>query len=291
MLLSPFSPVTTSHHHQQPAPPTTTTSHCPFDDVSYTSTNRLIPSLTFDSNSEPWINLFGSLLKIYRRKRDKLVECSSAARIPTMSGPFTAYCYRLVLDGIEHIAMVKVDVLLCLDCFHDGRFVIGHSSIDFLRVDATKEFDDLDGESWTNQETLLLLEAMEIYNENWNEIAEHVGTKPKAQCILHFICLPMEDGPLENIAVPSVSLSSNLSNRDDFERPRSSSNGDSAGSCLEDPDSEHRLPFAYFANPVMALVGGFLNSMLYMVIASKCSVIAYDVLIFLCFYLMRFHVP
>ncbi|KAL7199802.1 hypothetical protein ACSBR2_021993 [Camellia fascicularis] len=46
----------------------------------------------------------------YRRKRDKLVERSSAARIPTMWGPFTAYCYRSVLDGIEHIAMVKGDI-------------------------------------------------------------------------------------------------------------------------------------------------------------------------------------
>ncbi|XP_052205983.1 bifunctional riboflavin biosynthesis protein RIBA 1, chloroplastic-like isoform X2 [Diospyros lotus] len=46
----------------------------------------------------------------YRRKRDKLVELSSAARIPTTWGPFRAYCYRSVLDGIEHIAMVKGDV-------------------------------------------------------------------------------------------------------------------------------------------------------------------------------------
>ncbi|CAF1707208.1 unnamed protein product [Brassica napus] len=46
----------------------------------------------------------------YRRKRDKLVERSSAARIPTMWGPFTAYCYRSILDGIEHIAMVKGEI-------------------------------------------------------------------------------------------------------------------------------------------------------------------------------------
>ncbi|KAG5548474.1 hypothetical protein RHGRI_013977 [Rhododendron griersonianum] len=46
----------------------------------------------------------------YRRKRDKLVERSSAARIPTMWGPFTAYCYKSVLDGIEHIAMVKGEI-------------------------------------------------------------------------------------------------------------------------------------------------------------------------------------
>ncbi|KAL5854989.1 hypothetical protein ACOSQ3_004823 [Xanthoceras sorbifolium] len=46
----------------------------------------------------------------YRRKRDKLVDCSSAARMPTMWGPFTAYCYRSILDGMEHIAMVKGDI-------------------------------------------------------------------------------------------------------------------------------------------------------------------------------------
>ncbi|KAG8368634.1 hypothetical protein BUALT_Bualt15G0066000 [Buddleja alternifolia] len=46
----------------------------------------------------------------YRRKRDRLVERASAARIPTMWGPFTAHCYRSILDGIEHIAMVKGDI-------------------------------------------------------------------------------------------------------------------------------------------------------------------------------------
>ena len=98
-----------------------------------------------------------------------------------------------------------------------------------------KDYGDLDGESWTDQETLLLLEAMEIYNENWNEIAEHVGTKSKAQCILHFVRLPMEDGPLENVEVPSLSLSSHLSNRDDCGRSHSSSNGDSAGVVMHLP--------------------------------------------------------
>ncbi|XP_027365870.1 bifunctional riboflavin biosynthesis protein RIBA 1, chloroplastic-like [Abrus precatorius] len=58
----------------------------------------------------------------YRRKREKLVECASAALIPTMWGPFKAYCYRSCLDGIEHIAMVKGeigdghDVLVRLHC-------------------------------------------------------------------------------------------------------------------------------------------------------------------------------
>ncbi|XP_019177568.1 PREDICTED: bifunctional riboflavin biosynthesis protein RIBA 1, chloroplastic-like [Ipomoea nil] len=46
----------------------------------------------------------------YRRKRDKLVEKAAAAPIPTMWGPFTAYCFRSLLDGMEHIAMVKGEI-------------------------------------------------------------------------------------------------------------------------------------------------------------------------------------
>ncbi|KAK7319452.1 hypothetical protein RJT34_04173 [Clitoria ternatea] len=46
----------------------------------------------------------------YRRKRDKLVERAGAALIPTIWGPFAANCYRSLLDGIEHIAMVKGDI-------------------------------------------------------------------------------------------------------------------------------------------------------------------------------------
>ncbi|XP_021897536.1 bifunctional riboflavin biosynthesis protein RIBA 1, chloroplastic-like isoform X2 [Carica papaya] len=53
----------------------------------------------------------------YRRKRDRLVELAAAAPIPTMWGPFKAYCYRSMLDGIEHIAMVKGDI-------GDGRDIL-----------------------------------------------------------------------------------------------------------------------------------------------------------------------
>lgn len=192
--------------------------------------------------------------------------------------------------------------MLCVDCFHEGRYVVGHSSIDFIRANSSKDFCDFDGDSWTDQETLLLLEALEIYNDNWNDIADHVGTKSKAQCILHFIRLPMEDGILENIEIPSRSVAPDALSKDDHGRPFSNSNGDSAsiystcffcnlfiiftiissrvtshvivvysiillfgfvftiitysvsGQCLQDLDSESRLPFGNSGNPVMALV-------------------------------------
>lgn len=46
----------------------------------------------------------------YRRKKDKLVDCVSKARLPTEHGEFTAYVYKSKLDGIEHMALVKNDV-------------------------------------------------------------------------------------------------------------------------------------------------------------------------------------
>lgn len=44
----------------------------------------------------------------YKRKKDQLIELVGAAQIPTTWGTFKAYCYKSLLDGIEHVAMVKV---------------------------------------------------------------------------------------------------------------------------------------------------------------------------------------
>ncbi|XVE60294.1 hypothetical protein DITRI_Ditri05aG0117200 [Diplodiscus trichospermus] len=191
------------------------------------------------------------------RIRERLSEnyCSSC------SHPITSSYYQ---------SLKEVDTLVCSDCFHDGRYVSGHSSIDFVRVDSTKDYGDLDGESWSDQETLLLLEAMEIYNENWNEIAEHVGTKSKAQCILHFLRLPMEDGLLENIEVPSLSKSTIVSNGNGRGRLHTNMNGSLPGPSLQVAESESRLPFANSGNPVMAMVA-FLASSVGPRVAAACA--------------------
>ena len=54
--------------------------------------------------------IYITIIDRYRRKRDRLVELAAGALIPAMWGPFKAYCYRSLLDGIEHIAMVKVSI-------------------------------------------------------------------------------------------------------------------------------------------------------------------------------------
>ena len=51
---------------------------------------------------------------------------------------------------------------------------------------------------WTEQEVLLLLEAVEMYKDDWNMVCEHVGSRTQDECILQFLRLPIEDPYLED---------------------------------------------------------------------------------------------
>lgn len=58
---------------------------------------------------------------------------------------------------------------------------------------------DRGGGKWTDQETLLLLEALELHGDNWQEVADHVVTKTRAQCLAHFLQLPIEERFLDEL--------------------------------------------------------------------------------------------
>lgn len=51
---------------------------------------------------------------------------------------------------------------------------------------------------WTEQETLLLLEGLEMYKDDWNKVCEHVGSRTQDECILYFLRLPIEDPYLDD---------------------------------------------------------------------------------------------
>ncbi|XP_010526925.1 PREDICTED: SWI/SNF complex subunit SWI3D [Tarenaya hassleriana] len=92
----------------------------------------------------------------------------------------------------------QADFDLCTECFNSGKFGSDMSSSDFILMEPA-EAPGAGSGKWTDQENLLLLEALELFKENWNEIAEHVATKTKAQCMLHFLQMPIEDAFLDQI--------------------------------------------------------------------------------------------
>ncbi|GAX86503.1 hypothetical protein CEUSTIGMA_g13911.t1 [Chlamydomonas eustigma] len=73
-----------------------------------------------------------------------------------------------------------------------GMFPEYLTSKDFARVSHRTIYEKDEG-GWSSQETFLLLNALEMFGDNWAEVAEHVGTKTQVQCMLHFLQLPIED--------------------------------------------------------------------------------------------------
>ena len=85
---------------------------------------------------------------------------------------------------------------VCATCYSEGRFPSTMHSGDFVKLEEGP-FRHPEGNKWEDQEVLLLLEGLEMYEEDWDKIADHVGTRTKEQCILHFLQLPIEDPYLE----------------------------------------------------------------------------------------------
>lgn len=188
-----------------------------------------------------------------------------------LSDHWCNYCLRHLFTSYYQ-SIKEADMVLCPECYHDAKFLVGHSSLDFVRLDYQMDSYDGDGDSWTDHETLLLLEALEKYNDNWDEVATHVGTKSKAQCIVHFIRLQTEDSVLEKVEFPQVPVSS-----DDKEDTNGILYADSNGSDLQDDISGDQFPFCNASNPIMSLVA-FLAVCLGPRMAASCACAALSIL-------------
>ncbi|KAG2008515.1 Smarcc1 protein [Coprinopsis cinerea AmutBmut pab1-1] len=78
---------------------------------------------------------------------------------------------------------------ICGPCYLDGRFPSTMFSGDFVKLtNASAPSDD-----WSDQEILLLLEGVEMYDDDWIKIEEHVGSRSAQQCLRKFLELPIED--------------------------------------------------------------------------------------------------
>ncbi|CAL5406178.1 unnamed protein product [Camellia sinensis] len=110
------------------------------------------------------------------------------------------YCNKDI-SGMIRIKCVRCpDFDLCVECFSVGAELTPHKSNHPYRVMDNLSFP-LICSDWNADEEILLLEGIEMYGlGNWTEVAEHVGTKSKAQCIDHYNaiymnspCFPLPD--------------------------------------------------------------------------------------------------
>ncbi|PIN20368.1 Histone acetyltransferase complex SAGA/ADA, subunit ADA2 [Handroanthus impetiginosus] len=110
------------------------------------------------------------------------------------------YCKSDISGTIRIKCALCSDFDLCVECFSVGAEVHPHKSNHSYRVMDNLAFPLLCPD-WNADEEMLLLEGLEMYGLwNWSEVAEHVGTKSKAQCIDHYNrtymnspCFPLPD--------------------------------------------------------------------------------------------------
>ncbi|XP_039070002.1 SWI/SNF complex subunit SWI3B-like isoform X2 [Hibiscus syriacus] len=120
---------------------------------------------------------------------------STAAPTPKQSSTSRRFCGACKsLCTIACFVCDKYDSTLCARCYVRGNFRVGLSNADFRRV----EISDEAKADWSEKETLLLLEAILHYGDDWKKAAQHVGGRTEKECVAHFVKLPFGEEYLGN---------------------------------------------------------------------------------------------
>ncbi|KAG0696577.1 SWIRM domain-containing protein [Suillus ampliporus] len=154
-------------------------------------------------------------------------EANALANGVSSKGNMSYQCDTCGTDctALRYHSLKVKDFELCSPCYLDGRFPSTMFSGDFVRLTSSPPGVSHGGtdDDWTDQEVLLLLEGIEMFDDDWSAIEDHVGTRTSQQCIRKFLALPIED-------------------------PYIASEGDAG------PLRFGRIPFEQADNPVMSVV-------------------------------------
>lgn len=75
-----------------------------------------------------------------------------------------------------------------------------HSASDFVKLEDSTQSTVPDKDApWTDSELVLLLEGLENFDDNWEQIANHVGTRTREECVMKFLQLEIEDKYIEDV--------------------------------------------------------------------------------------------
>lgn len=126
---------------------------------------------------------------------------------------------------------------LCPRCLYDGHGPASAKKSDFVKVERPEATPATEEDKWTDEEVLRLLEALEMYDDDWNKVADTVATKSREQCVMKFLQLEIEDKYIEP----------------EMNQPPA---GTTPNSFLKDLEylSEGRMPVYHADNPVLSVV-------------------------------------
>ncbi|CDF33047.1 unnamed protein product [Chondrus crispus] len=138
------------------------------------------------------------------RDSDRMGQALPIAESPARE-PIEYHCDSCGVDCsvLRFHCATKADVDLCASCYQNAKYSSSMKPRDFIQMNSAGAHggpDETEGDVWTESETLLLLEALEMYGDNWTLVSEHVGSKGNSQCVIQFLRLPIEDSFLNTTA-------------------------------------------------------------------------------------------
>ena len=154
-------------------------------------------------------------------------------------------------DGIMKLSTffvsLQYELTLCARCYVRGNYRVGMNSSEFKRVELSEEWKT----GWSEKETLLLLEAVMHYGDDWKKVASHVTGRTEKDCVSQFVKLPFG----EQFAKDSDSEDA----LETFDQIKGSADHESEGRVKDgssSPDNKRMklTPLADASNPIMAQV-------------------------------------
>lgn len=139
------------------------------------------------------------------------------------------YHYSRSNPASTSVQKFKYDI--CPNCYGEGRMPSNQSQSDYIKVENPTYASAFDKDTpWSDGEVLRLLEAMERYDDNWDDVAEHVGSRTREECVIKFLQFEIEDKYIDTEPT-----------------------GKSTGISMLGPQSGN-LPFSQADNPVMSVL-------------------------------------
>lgn len=225
----------------QPAQNSTVTSGKP-----HASTDRAIAAGPVDSSLEVRRNIFddkgkdvtprkedgteatdGSEIAESLKKPEKPIFCYSCGKDCTRSSWHCSKNPPSTTTTPKPAKEQRYD--LCSHCYQEARFPSSTTASDYVQR-SSKEYRSIGDKElpWADSELLALLEGLEMFDDNWESVADHVGSRTREECVLKFLQLEIEDKYVDESAVGRIEIPGLTSGR---------------------------IPFSQFDNPVMSVMG------------------------------------
>ena len=114
------------------------------------------------------------------------VKCSNCHKICTIT------CYKIKPESAPMVPREQISLArFCSACFNTGMYPSSFFTKDSFEQEDLMLPGSVNSE-WTEEETLKLFEGIDRYGLDWEAVASLIGGgKTAAQCLLHFVQLPM----------------------------------------------------------------------------------------------------